>query len=202
MGLKLWMSGRSPRQWKMRCGCMPRNVCVVIGPFMGCMTRGRGVESWMELFLPLTVTMTPFGSPRSQARPSRSVSRWQLAQLAVPLPESLASKRYPRPCLTSGGIGSWLATAVSASRGAVAAAAVSITEMVSDNLFITYSRSRVGCKTKPRGPRICRLSAIDGRTSMRRTIDPSAPESSATRSLPKAATHSRAPSWEKTIDVG
>ena len=65
----------------------------VIGPFMGCMTRGRGVESWMELFLPLTVTMAPLGSPRSQARPSRSVSRWQLAQLAVPLPESLASKR-------------------------------------------------------------------------------------------------------------
>ena len=75
---------RSPRQCMGPLFTSPRRVCVVIGPF----------SEWKSWFSP-TVTRNgfglcstvPLGSPRSQARLSKSPKTWQLAHAASPLLE-------------------------------------------------------------------------------------------------------------------
>ncbi|TMA65458.1 MAG: hypothetical protein E6J68_09090 [Deltaproteobacteria bacterium] len=61
---------------------MPRRLCVVIGPFIGWKTGlplGFGTRNGFGLF-----TTVPKGSPRSQARLSKSPKMWQLAHAESP----------------------------------------------------------------------------------------------------------------------
>ena len=74
-GLNAERSARSPRQWNGVVFASPRSVCVVIGPFIGSKPwrpggfGGVGGGGANE----------PVGFPRSQAWPSMSPNRWQLA---------------------------------------------------------------------------------------------------------------------------
>ena len=98
-GLNAWKSARSPRQCSGSLPAIPTSVCVIIGPFIGwsCAVPNGAVG---------TVTICPPGSPRSQPRLSVRASMWQTAHDPVPLPDSFASYRKPRPSLSAIGVGS------------------------------------------------------------------------------------------------
>ena len=75
---------RSPRQCMGPLFTIPRRVWVVIGPF----------NEWKFLSSPMVsrkgfglLSTVPLGSPRSQARLSKSPKMWQLAHDASPLLE-------------------------------------------------------------------------------------------------------------------
>jgi hypothetical protein len=82
---------------------MPRRLCVVIGPFSGCVLV-RHVDAEGQGLLRTTSS----GLPRSHARLSKSPKMWQLAHDASPLLDvSAASKRKRRPWSTAGGSDVW-----------------------------------------------------------------------------------------------
>ena len=101
---------------------MPRKVCVVIGPFCGskpCVRRAERAgghslaacsptgndEAHVVERRSSTARSSPSGLPRSQARPSRSPKRWQLAQAASPWPELSMRVVEEAPALLDGGRG-------------------------------------------------------------------------------------------------
>src|SRR5947207_1092868 len=63
-GLKAVKSARSPRQWSGSRLLRPLSVCVVIGPFIGCMLNCVGVRKTETNAV--TVCMEPPGLPKSQ----------------------------------------------------------------------------------------------------------------------------------------
>ena len=91
----------SPRQCSgPKCLGMPKRVCVVIGPFIGCQEVQPG--TWQLSSKSCTV---PTGLPRSHDMRSERPSMWHEAQLACPRPEvRCVSKMNLRPSLTTVGV--------------------------------------------------------------------------------------------------
>jgi hypothetical protein len=79
---------RSPRQCIGPWLAMPRRLCVVMGPFIGCSVGSTGVcvmglKSGIANG-PGLASGSPSGLPRSHARLSVSPKAWQLAQAESP----------------------------------------------------------------------------------------------------------------------
>src|ERR1700694_1295624 len=105
---------RSPRQCMAPEFTMPRKVCVVMGPFMGWKSSvlpvplmeprklNNTLPRVIEVLSPKLMGIgffltTSSGLPRSQAISSLSPKMWQLAHVASPLAERVASYNMGRP---------------------------------------------------------------------------------------------------------
>src|ERR1035441_3518541 len=93
--------------------------------------------------------MSAVGSPRFQAKWSISASMWSEAQEGVPVPESLASYKNPRPALTAAGVGS-VPTGISAIAPCIE---VGIIEIVLEMRFREYKVLAAALRASPLGPR-------------------------------------------------
>src|SRR5690242_3553789 len=136
--------------------------------------------------------MSPPGFPKSQARWSISPSTWHDAQDAVPLPDSLASYRNPRPKRITAGVRS-VPTAISPDTVFLL---VSMIEIVLEIRFKTYSLGPLVLRARPLGPRLFSGSLFEpdpfGRETS--TNDNTFPlvSTRATRSVPNEATYMNA----------
>ena len=120
----------------------------------------------------------------------------------VPLPESLASYRNPRPALSEGGVGS----VPTASSLVTVLATVLITEMLLEIRFREYSVWAGALSASPLGPRLCAGSTFEPDplgwdTSTNQSTFPLV-STCATRSVPKDATYMKFPLGSKTTPAG